>query len=78
MSRGPAEILGLNKGLLRRRIRRRRGAGGAGRAPNRRRGGICAARAKNTPYDGLTLYGRVACTVKAGRVTYMGQLEAIG
>ena len=36
-----------------------------------------AGKSKNTPYDGLSLYGRVACTVKADRVTY-GTMEAIG
>ena len=76
MSRGPAEILGLNKGLI------AEGYDGdvvlveLGEPYTVRREDF-AGKSKNTPYDGLSLYGRVACTVKAGRVTY-GTMEAIG
>ena len=66
MSRGPAEILGLNKGLI------AEGYDGdvvlveLGEPYTVRREDF-AGKSKNTPYDGLSLYGRVACTVKAGR-----------
>ena len=76
MSRGPAEILGLNKGLI------AEGYDGdvvlveLGEPYTVRREDF-AGKSKNTQSDGLSLYGRVACTVKAGRVTY-GTMEAIG
>ncbi|MFR9160672.1 MAG: amidohydrolase family protein [Ruthenibacterium lactatiformans] len=67
MSRGPAEILGLNKGLI------AEGYDGdvvlvGGRALHRAPGGFCGQEQKH--HTTLSLYGRVACTVKAGRVTY--------
>lgn len=69
MSRGPAQVLGLNKGLI--------APGYDGDVvlvdtdtPYTVRKEDFAGKSKNTPYDGLSLYGRVLCTVKAGKVTY--------
>jgi dihydroorotase len=69
MSRGPAEILGLNKGLLQ--------PGFDGdvvlvdlEQPYTVHKEDFAGKSKNTPYDGQTLYGRVCATVKAGIITY--------
>lgn len=69
MSKGPADILGLNKGLL--------AEGYDGdvvlaelEQPFTVRKEDFAGRSRNTPFDGLSLRGRVVMTVKAGKVTY--------
>lgn len=69
MSKGPADILGLNKGLL--------AEGYDGDlvlaeldAPFTVRKEEFAGKSRNTPFDGLSLRGRVVMTVKAGAVTY--------
>ncbi len=69
MSKGPAEILGLNKGLL--------APGYDGDVvlvdlahPYTVHKEEFAGKSKNTPYDGLTLSGKVKATVKQGVVTY--------
>ena len=69
MSKGPAEILGLNKGLL--------AEGYDGDVvlvdldnPYVVNKDEFAGKSHNTPYDGLTLYGKVKTTVKAGVITY--------
>lgn len=69
MSRGPAKIMGLNKGLV------EEGFDGDLvlvdlSEPYTVHKEDFAGKSKNTPYDGLSLYGRVACTVKGGRITY--------
>lgn len=69
MSQAPAQLLGMNKGLLR--------PGFDGdlalvdeAAPHRAEAAKLHSKSKNTPFDGKTFTGRVECTVKAGRVTY--------
>lgn len=69
MSRGPAEILGLNKGLL------AEGYDGDVVLMDLENPYVVnkdefAGKSHNTPYDGLTLYGKVKTTVKAGVITY--------
>lgn len=73
MSKGPAGILGLNKGLL--------APGYDGDVvlvdlahPYTVRKEEFAGKSKNTPYDGLTLSGKVKATVKQGVVTYKEEL----
>ncbi len=69
MSRGPAQIMGLNKGLV------EEGFDGdvvlvdLGEPYTVHRDDF-AGKSKNTPYDGLSLYGRVVCTIKGGTMTY--------
>ena len=69
MSQAPAQLLGMNKGLLR--------PGFDGdlalvdeAAPYRVEAAKLHSKSKNTPFDGKTFTGRVEYTVKAGRVTY--------
>ena len=69
MSRRPAEILGLNKGLL------REGMDGDVVLVELEHPYVVdpsrfAGKSHNTPFGGLELYGRVRATVRAGRVTY--------
>lgn len=69
LSKGPAEILGLHKGLL------AEGYDGdvvlADLAhPYTVRKEDFAGKSKNTPFDGLVLYGKIKATVKQGVVTY--------
>ncbi len=69
MSRRPAEILGLNKGLL------REGMDGDVVLVDLEHPYVVdpsrfAGKSRNTPFGGLELYGRVKATVRAGRVTY--------
>ena len=69
MSKGPAEILGLNKGLL------AEGYDGDVVLVDLEHPYVVnkdefAGKSHNTPYDGLTLYGKVKATVKAGVITY--------
>ena len=69
MSQAPAQLLGMNKGLLR--------PGFDGdlalvdeAAHYRVEAAKLHSKSKNTPFDGKTFTGRVECTVKAGRITY--------
>lgn len=69
MSKGPSEILGLNKGLL------AEGYDGDVVLVDLEHAYVVnkdefAGKSHNTPYDGLTLYGKVKATVKAGVITY--------
>ena len=56
MSARPAEIMGLNQGLLK---------------PGMKADLVMVAgKSKNTPFDGVTLWGSVCRTVKSGRTVY--------
>ncbi|MEG0768888.1 MAG: dihydroorotase [Ruthenibacterium sp.] len=69
LSENPAKLLCVNKGAL--------AAGYDGdvvlvelKTPYTVRADDFAGKSHNTPYDGLSLYGRVMTTIKGGRVTY--------
>ncbi|MEG2930550.1 MAG: amidohydrolase family protein, partial [Ruthenibacterium sp.] len=74
LSENPAKLLCVNKGAL--------AAGYDGdvvlvelKTPYTVRADDFAGKSHNTPYDGLSLYGRVMTTIKGGRVTYRAAAE---
>ena len=72
MSKNPAEIMGLNKGII------EKGYDGDVvladiKEPYRISGKEFASKGRNTPFDGIEVTGRIVLTIKGGKIVYDGR-----